>query len=96
MICQGNSVSLFFDGTQGACVSIELMQDGCLIHKQSVAVNCNGPTIIKLNDVISGGIRLRLKMADNTSILRVLEINNRKTLVFSTRSIAAFVGASAD
>ncbi|RAW10897.1 hypothetical protein DC345_26495 [Paenibacillus taichungensis] len=87
----GNKINYFLFSHLGANLFLELVQDGNIVQQMSFSVGHEGMHTWVLEREINGEALLRFRVLDNYSIVRLLEINNRKLVLLSKRSLAAFV-----
>lgn len=87
----GKRINCFIISNIGAKLFIELVKDGEIVKQECITVMEEGPLNIILEQDIKGEIYIRFKTLDNYSIVRVLEISNRKFMFFSKKSLATYV-----
>lgn len=87
----GNKINFFLFSNIGATLFLEIVLCGKIIKQESFTVNYEGMHSFLLPESIRGEVYIRFKTLDNVSICRVLEIVNRKRMLFEKRSLAGFI-----
>lgn len=87
----GNKINFFLFSNIGAKLFLEVVLHGKIVKQESFIVNYEGMYTCLLPENIRGEAFIRFKTLDNCSIVRVLEILNRKLMFFSKKSLAAYV-----
>ncbi|WP_162009991.1 methyltransferase domain-containing protein [Paenibacillus xylanilyticus] len=87
----GNKINYFLFSSLGANLFLELVQDGRIVQQMSFSVANEGMHAWVLEREINGEAILRFRVLDNYSIVRLLEITNRKLVLLSKKSLAAFI-----
>ncbi|WP_433921976.1 class I SAM-dependent methyltransferase [Paenibacillus taichungensis] len=87
----GCKINYFLFSNLGANLFLELVQDGNIIQQTSFSVTYEGMHVWVLEREINGEVLLRFRVRDNYSIVRLLEINNRRLMILSKKSLAAYV-----
>lgn len=86
----GNRIHYYLLANVGAKIFVEVIQRAKIIKQEYMTINREGHHYINV-DAIKGKAAIRFKAMDNKSIIRILEINNKKLLFMGKKSIAAFV-----
>lgn len=87
----GNKIHYFLFSNLGANLFMELIQEGNIIQQTSFTVTHEGMHEWALQREINGEVLLRFRVCDNYSIVRLLEISNRKFVVLSRGDLAAYI-----
>lgn len=90
----GNKIHYFLVTNLGANLFVELVQNGVIIQQESFTVTHEGMHVWELEREINGEVQLRFRVGDNYSIVRLLEINNRRFMVFSKKTLAAYISSN--
>ncbi len=86
----GSLIHFFLFANYGSNLFIELVMDGNIVYQKNYTIEDEGEQIINLEG-IKGEILIRFKTLDNKSIVRVLELVNRKKMFFTKRFLAAYI-----
>ena len=87
----GNYLHLFLVSVPGSNLYVEIVQNGIITDGIQLQTTGDGPVIVPLSKSISGDAYCRLKVLDNTGIVRVLELQRRSSYLMSRFYLAAFV-----
>lgn len=87
----GSKIHFFLLSNIGANLCVEVVYKDIIIKQEKIEVNFEGIYTCVLNQEIKGEAFIRFITLDNKSIVRVLEIANRKYILFSRRYLAYFV-----
>ncbi|WP_407306649.1 class I SAM-dependent methyltransferase [Desulfosporosinus sp. SB140] len=86
----GEKINYFLVSNYGSCLFIEVVQDGKIVKQESFTVSHEGLHQIEVGK-LNGNVAIRFKSLSSTSIIRVLEVINRKSWIFEKNYLAAFI-----
>ena len=90
----GNKIKYFLFSNLGANLFMELVQNGKIIQQTNFAVTHEGMHVWVLEREVKGEVLLRFRVCDNYSIVRLLEVSNRKLMLISKKSLAAYINVN--
>jgi hypothetical protein len=86
----GSQIYFFLFATIGSRLFVEVVVDGIICKQEVFSVIREGPQSVSVQNIGNGAI-VRFKTLDNSSIVRVLEVWNRKMRIFARKSLAAYI-----
>ena len=86
----GDNIHMFFFANYGSSLIIELVKNGTIIFQQHLIIQVEGEQIINHSN-LEGDVYIRFRTLDNRSIVRILEITNRRKLFFTNKTIAGYI-----
>jgi len=86
----GNSINIFLIANLNAKLDVEIEINDQVVRQETLVLDRDGNITISTDD-IKGYARLRFRIPDNRSIVRLLQITSRKALFFSSSELAAFI-----
>lgn len=86
----GNCFSILLTGCIGAKLFVEIVKDNQIIKQMYITLTHDGQYDINVGD-FDGKIYVRLKITNNRDIIRVLEINVQKWILFNKKYLASYV-----
>jgi len=90
LIGYGEQLAIYFLGVFGSKCLVEIVSKGVIVKQNVIVLLHEGPHSIPLPSV-KGEIFVRFRTLDSYSILRVLEISNRRYGLFAEKSLAAYI-----
>ena len=86
----GTQVTYFISAKNGSLFMVEVVNNGQIVHNDVVEIEKEGYQVFRFPNA-SGLINIRFRAMNNSSLGRVLEIKNRKFIIFSKSHIAAYI-----
>ena len=86
----GEKINYYLVSNYGACLFVEVVQDGKIVKQESFIISHEGLHQIEVGK-IKGNAAIRFRTLNNTSIVRVLEVSNRRIWIFEKKHLAAFI-----
>jgi hypothetical protein len=86
----GSQINFFLFATIDSRLFVEVVIDGVICKQEVLSVIQEGPQSVSMRN-IDNGAAIRFKTLDNSSIVRVLEVWNRKMGIFARKSLAAYI-----
>lgn len=87
----GNTINFFTVSSFDAVLFVEIVNNGVIIKQENLTILNDGTQKIRLDGNIEGKTLVRFKTIDNRSFVKILEIINRKRLIFSRIDFASFI-----
>lgn len=86
---EGDTIHYFLIACTGAKLLVEVVQNNTILKQEVVSITQEGEHTLRVTGG-SGRVYLRFRTMDSFSIVRILEVQNRKNLFFTKTSLAYF------